>query len=378
MEGADEGPAALQYPKLVHLAVLQVKPQIIYISSKSPEYLVDMLHNMNETASSRVYFQAIDIRTERAKVFDVAEALSILSRVHLPQMLPTTSSRDRIHVINTLMNLSAEQQTAATGALLFVLLKDNELESTYRDSRGYGIHLSFLGETSLSGYLMVDPESMEGLGIFNEEDHPSAMGIGRAKEGLSIFGMMNRCVSPAGRRMLRLWFARPLTDLLRLRERQEGIHQLIKIGREIVAAMLNELKAMKDPTSLLHRIQSTQTLPAVEDFLQLRDGLAALLRLRSLINGLYSSNAVVSDTTSFSGTEHQSAVAPKDTEHRNMRQPDRAKGTETNITYDPNKNSLTCSLSPSAVHQGIEDRVCCIAIQIIILLCIPLHHIHVP
>ena len=46
------------------------------------------------------------------------------------------------------------------------------------------------------------------------------MGIGSSKEGFSVFGMLNRCVSPAGRRLLRLWFLRPIVSLPVIRDRQ--------------------------------------------------------------------------------------------------------------------------------------------------------------
>lgn len=39
------------------------------------------------------------------------------------------------------------------------------------------------------------------------------MGIGTAKEGLSVFGLLNTCVTPMGRRLLRTWFVRIATDL---------------------------------------------------------------------------------------------------------------------------------------------------------------------
>lgn len=39
------------------------------------------------------------------------------------------------------------------------------------------------------------------------------MGIGSSKEGFSVFGSLNRCISPVGRRLLRTWFLRPIIDL---------------------------------------------------------------------------------------------------------------------------------------------------------------------
>lgn len=42
---------------------------------------------------------------------------------------------------------------------------------------------------------MVDTTTLSALQIFHEDRHPSNMGIGKPKEGLSIYGIMNRCVT---------------------------------------------------------------------------------------------------------------------------------------------------------------------------------------
>ena len=40
------------------------------------------------------------------------------------------------------------------------------------------------------------------------------MGIGGPKEGFSVFGLLSgACSTPMGRRMLRLWFLRPIVNL---------------------------------------------------------------------------------------------------------------------------------------------------------------------
>ena len=57
-----------------------------------------------------------------------------------------------------------------------------------------------------------------------EEQHPGkTMGIGSSKEGLSVFGALNQCVTSVGRRLLRLWFMRPIIDLRALNDRQDAI-----------------------------------------------------------------------------------------------------------------------------------------------------------
>lgn len=48
------------------------------------------------------------------------------------------------------------------------------------------IVLNSLSELSLDGYLMVDPVSMAALQIFQEDKHPSAMGIGGCRVGWGL------------------------------------------------------------------------------------------------------------------------------------------------------------------------------------------------
>ena len=72
-------------------------------------------------------------------------------------------------------------------------------------------------QVSLDGYLLVDPPSMAALNILQEERHPSKMGIGQSKEGFSLLAMLNGCVGVSGRRLMRLWFLRPIVDLQVLR-----------------------------------------------------------------------------------------------------------------------------------------------------------------
>ena len=75
--------------------------------------------------------------------------------------------------------------------------------------------------------------------IFQEERHPSAMGIGSSKEGFSVFGSLNCCVSPVGRRLLRTWFLRPIIDLKVWRHACSAripLHTCIKVCKAILMA----------------------------------------------------------------------------------------------------------------------------------------------
>lgn len=44
-------------------------------------------------------------------------------------------------------------------------------------------------------HLLIDGPSLSALDVFKEEEHPSAMGIGSSKEGASVYGLLQRCVT---------------------------------------------------------------------------------------------------------------------------------------------------------------------------------------
>ena len=64
-------------------------------------------------------------------------------------------------------------------------------------------------------------------GAVQEEKHPSSMGIGKSKEGFSMFGMLNLCVTSMGRKLMRQWFLRPIVNLSVMKERHETIAVLM-------------------------------------------------------------------------------------------------------------------------------------------------------
>ncbi len=52
--------------------------------------------------------------------------------------------------------------------------------------------------------------------------------IGQAKEGFSVFGILNKCVSAMGKRLLRLWFARPIVNLAVLNDRLDAVEFFVQ------------------------------------------------------------------------------------------------------------------------------------------------------
>jgi hypothetical protein len=71
-------------------------------------------------------------------------------------------------------------------------------------------------------HLIVDAASLAALDIFKEEEHPSAMGIGSSKEGVSVYGLLQRC----------------MTGMVRWCMVQAGMAKQANIGRHSVLMLM--------------------------------------------------------------------------------------------------------------------------------------------
>lgn len=281
------GPFAFQ---MLQLAKLQANPSTIYTSSKSDKLFLDKLRDSFNGASGAAQHQ---VRIEKASLFSMEHALRMLQNVHLRGVSATMSGKDRLHQLNTHINLAATQQVCAAGALLAILHREGHLSQAQAedsDDMPAAMFLEGLSEISLDGFLTVDSASMLALQIFQEDRHPSAMGIGQSKEGFSVFGMLNSCVSSMGRRLLRLWFLRPIINLDMLNQRQDAVHFFMH-APDIIKSVKSVLRKTRDIPQLLRRLQSTQGSLDVKDFSLVQDSIANLLMLRDIFASLASPHA---------------------------------------------------------------------------------------
>jgi DNA mismatch repair protein MSH5 len=274
VEGADEGPGAPRR-RLLELVKAHVRPAVAYVSARADEGLLAALRAPLPGGS-----EEIEVRLERAALFHPRAARAALEAAAVGGEPPGLPARDRAHRLNARLSLAAEAQVAASGALLAAAARDGALPAPPPGAEPGAFWLPSLEEASLDGYLLVDPPSAEALGIFAPEAHPSAMGLGAAKEGLSALGALDRCATPPGRRLLRLWLARPLLDLEALEARLDAVAALVAAPGEAAAARA-ALRGARDPARLLARLAAGAGAPPdLHALSQMQEALAALLRAR--------------------------------------------------------------------------------------------------
>ncbi|GLI68661.1 hypothetical protein VaNZ11_013137, partial [Volvox africanus] len=84
-----------------------------------------------------------------------------------------------------------------------------------------------------------------------------------------------------GKRLLRIWFLRPLVNLDVIRDRQDTLELLLRNSGVLIPAFRGELKKLPDMQSLLQRLALAQQRPDLKALQQLQSCLQQLLRLRA-------------------------------------------------------------------------------------------------
>lgn len=253
----------------VRLCVAHAQPRTIYASSKSSDEFLDAL--AEALADTAAPCGAVEVKLESSTLFSLDAARRRLCCTRIDAI---AGAQHSVHALNSLVRLDAEAQVRATGALIALLQREGLLMSS----------LALVRERALAGFLTVDESSMAALGIFSLEAHPNRMmGTGGAKEGLSVFGLFDTTLTPAGKRLLRAWFKRPLVDVQAVCERQEAVAWLL-CNEEDAAALAGALRRVKDLPALLMRLRTVAAFTPKKSWQALLDSLAALAQVQEALD----------------------------------------------------------------------------------------------
>jgi DNA mismatch repair protein MutS len=166
-----------------------------------------------------------------------------------------------------LAGFDAEDLPAAVGAAgcLMQYVKDTQ--------RAQVPHIRTLHRERRDDAVILDAQTRRNLEI------ESSLG---ARPEYTLAGLMDRCATPMGSRLLRRWLNRPIRDRAELGRRQQAIELLHTRGP--IEALKATFKEIGDLERILTRVALRSARP--RDLAQLRDGLARLPDVKRTLHGI--------------------------------------------------------------------------------------------
>lgn len=260
--------AAERAPHFEQLQALkrELDPSVLVAPSSSDEAFLEMLSTDVATGADGHYLVQL-VKPAECSVAASRRALSFLRTSDCPDSLPD----DELGAFHYTKLREDGEMLRAVGGLLASLAREGT-PPIVRIVPG-----------SVGCNVMLDPGAFTSLGIFERHSHPSAYG-GRAKEGMSLFALMNRTRSKAGDVLLRSWFFSPTYDEVILAERHDAVAFFTAAGNgELLEHMRQALGGVKAMGRTLQRVAAGAR---AGDLREVVDHCQAFRRVHELLRSL--------------------------------------------------------------------------------------------
>lgn len=119
-----------------------------------------------------------------------------------------------------------------------------------------------------SKYMVLDGQSLQNLEIFANTFDGSSRG--------TLFQLINRCITPFGKRQLQIWLCNPLMQANKINARLDAVETIMENG-ELQEFLETKLSAMPDLERLLSRIHAGRLPP--KDFVRVIEGYSVIYEL---------------------------------------------------------------------------------------------------
>ncbi|XP_032196742.1 mutS protein homolog 5 isoform X11 [Mustela erminea] len=235
----------------------EINPRSIVTSAKQDENMTRFLGKLASQEHREpkrpeiVFLPSVDFGLEISK-----QRLLSGNYAFIPDSMTAT---EKILFLSSIIPFDCVLTVRALGGLLKFLGRRRigiELED-------YNVSVPILGfkKFVLTHLVSIDQDTYSVLQIFKSESHPSVYKVASGlKEGLSLFGILNRCRCKWGEKLLRLWFTRPTQDLGELNSRLDVIQFFLLPQNLDIAQMLHRLLShIKNVPLILKRMKLSHT-----------------------------------------------------------------------------------------------------------------------
>ncbi|KAM9323901.1 mutS protein homolog 5 [Gastrophryne carolinensis] len=166
---------------------------------------------------------------------------------------------EKILYLSSIIPFDCPLVISALGGLLKFL--DFKRVDVQLEDSSVGVPILSLRKFVLNDIVDVDQDTFSVLQIFKSEAHPSVYKMSSGvKEGLSLFGLLNRCQSKWGENSMRLWFRRPTRSQTELTSRLDVIEFfLAPRNQETTQNLQSCLKNIKNIPLILKHMTLSNT-----------------------------------------------------------------------------------------------------------------------
>ncbi|KAF3764233.1 hypothetical protein M406DRAFT_42775 [Cryphonectria parasitica EP155] len=133
-----------------------------------------------------------------------------------------------------------------------------------------------------NGTLILDGQTLINLEIFSNNVNGSAEG--------TLFPLLNRCVTPFGKRLFRQWVCHPLCNITKINQRLDAV-DLLNTDRKLREQFASELTKMPDLERLISRIHAGACKP--DEFVKVLDGFEQIEYTMTLMKSFGEGNTLV-------------------------------------------------------------------------------------
>ncbi|XP_036724179.1 mutS protein homolog 5 isoform X5 [Balaenoptera musculus] len=268
--------------RLLQRVLDEIDPQSVVTSAKQDENMTRFLGKLASQEHREpkrpeiIYLPSVDFGLEISK-----QRLLSGNYSFIPDSMTAT---EKILFLSSIIPFDCLLTVRALGGLLKFMGRRRigvELED-------YNVSVPILGfkKFVLTHLVSIDQDTYSVLQIFKSEPHPSVYKVASGlKEGLSLFGILNRCRCKWGEKLLRLWFTRPTQDLGELNSRLDVIQFFLLPQNLDMAQMLHRLLGhIKNVPLILKRMKLSHT--KVSDWQVLYKTVYSALGLRGACRSL--------------------------------------------------------------------------------------------
>eukprot|EP00072_Mus_musculus_P071011 XP_017172774.1 PREDICTED: mutS protein homolog 5 isoform X12 [Mus musculus] len=260
----------------------EINPQSVVTSAKQDEAMTRFLGKLASEEHREpkgpeiILLPSVDFGPEISKQRLLSGNYSFIS--------DSMTATEKILFLSSIIPFDCVLTVRALGGLLKFLSRRRigvELED-------YDVGVPILGfkKFVLTHLVSIDQDTYSVLQIFKSESHPSVYKVASGlKEGLSLFGILNRCRCKWGQKLLRLWFTRPTRELRELNSRLDVIQFFLMPQNLDMAQMLHRLLShIKNVPLILKRMKLSHT--KVSDWQVLYKTVYSALGLRDACRSL--------------------------------------------------------------------------------------------